>query len=204
MRDYMFDPSIIMDINYLAGPEGRGHLYDPVTMTIVATGVQALGSIREGNAAKAQANYEAGIARQNADRVAQQTAVQSEQQDREQRMRRGANIAAAGGSGVGLDSFGDILQQNAMQERLDILTLESEGLLQQQNFESQASLAKQRGKNAQIGGYVGAASSILGGASKFGGSKLGNQKIEVGDYFSSGARKDISYSKGGGMGPYRF
>jgi hypothetical protein len=33
---------------------------------------------------------------------------------------------------------------------------------------------------------------------------IGNQKIDPGDMFNAGARKDIGYSLKGGLGPYRF
>lgn len=143
---------------------------DPVTIALVAsTAISAVGAISSGNAAKSQADYQAKVAENNAITVGQQTAANVEAQDRDRRLRRGANFASAGASGVGIDSFGDILQQNAALEQLDILTIQSEGLLQQQNFESEASLAKARGKSARTAGYIGAASSILGGASKLGG-----------------------------------
>jgi hypothetical protein len=124
-----------------------------------------VGTLSSANAAQGQADYQSKVAQQNANTVAQQTAANAEAQDRQNRLRRGANIAAAGASGVGTDSFGDILQNNAALEQLDMLTIQSEGLLQQRNFESEASLATARGKSARTSGYIGAASSILGGAS---------------------------------------
>jgi len=54
---------------------------------------------------------------------------------------------------------------------------------------------------AAIGKAVSQASSGLTG--KYGG-QTGNQKVEFGDYASAGARRDISYAKGGGYGPYRY
>ena len=197
---------MIFNSDITGRPSECSELCDPMTaLAIIGTGMQALGAIQQGNAAKAEADYQAGISEQNADISAQQTAAAVEVQDRERRLRRGANIAKAGASGTGLDSFGDILASNAMQEKLDIMTLESEGLLQRRNFEADAALSKARGKSAQMSGYISAGTKVLGGFSSFGSSgKLGNQKIETTDYLSSGARKDIRYSKGGGYGPYRY
>lgn len=157
-------------MNILRFNEHHGMLEccDPVTMTIVATGFQALSSIQQGQAAKAEADYNATIARQNAETTRQQTIAAKETQDRERRIRRGTAIAGAGASGAGIESFGDILSSSAQQEALDLLTLESEGLLRARDYEAQASLYKTQGQNAMNSAIIGAGSQILGGASKLG------------------------------------
>jgi hypothetical protein len=145
---------------------GMNECCDPVTaITIASAAFSAVGAIRQGNAAKAEADYQAQIAEQNRGIVAQQTQAQLEVQDRERRIRRGRSIASSGASGVGIESFGDILASNAEQERLDVLTIQSEGLLRQNNYTQEANLARARGSNAQTSGYIGAASSVLGAAS---------------------------------------
>lgn len=144
--------------------EGQ-HLYDPVTIAAVA--FQAFGKIQEGRAAKQSADDNAAVSRQNAERVRQQTEAQKETQDRERRLRLGANIAAGGASGVGIESFGDVLSSSAMQEELDLLTLESEGLLRSRDFETQAELQKLQGRQALSSSIIGAGSTVLGGVSDY-------------------------------------
>ena len=142
---------------------------DPVTLFVLSaasTAFSVFGAISEGQAAKNEASYQSQIAGQNAETAKQQTRAAVEKQDMERRMRRGTAMASGGASGVGVESFGDVLQMNAQNEALDILTLKSEGLLQQRNFNNDANLANARGKNAVTGSYIKAGSALLGGASK--------------------------------------
>ena len=145
-----------------------GFCQDPLTVATVA--FTAFGKIQEGRAAKSAADFNAKVAQRNADISKQQTQVRKERHDKERRLRAGANIASAGASGAGIESFGDILSDNAMQEELDLLTIESEGLLQKQNFEIEASQQKAAGKNAMMSGIIGAGTSILGSGAFGGGS----------------------------------
>lgn len=134
--------------------------HDPLTIAAVA--LTSFGKIQEGRAAKQSANYNAAIARQNAETTMQQTNAAKETQDRERRLRLGANIAAGGASGVGIESVGDVFSSNAMQEELDLLTLESEGLLRARDYTAQANLQKAQGRNAMNSAIIGTGSSILG------------------------------------------
>jgi len=143
-----------------------GFCREPITIAMVAsTAFQAIGAIQQGQAAKAEADYNAQIAEQNAAITRQQTEAAVDKQDRERRLRAGAARAGAGASGIGIESFGDVLSSSAMQEELDLLTLKSDGLLQERNFKNEATLSRTRGKNAQKQGYMKAASAVLGGAS---------------------------------------
>ena len=169
-----------------------GHCCDPVTMMIVATGAQAFGQFQQGRAAQQSAEYNAAIARQNAERTRQQTEVAKEQQDRERRLRLGANIASGAASGVGIENLGDVMASNAMQEELDLLTLESEGLLRAQDFETQASLQEARGKQAMQSGIMGAGTTILGGISNQMGRSGGSVKPKGETiYWNQGGRTRI-------------
>ena len=139
---------------------------DPVTIMVVAsTAMSAMSSIKEGQAASSEAKYQSTIADQNATRAREQTNADLETQDKDRRLRRGASVASAGASGVGVDSFGDVMASSAMQEQLDMLTIKSNGLLAERGFEADASLAKARGANAKSASYLSAATSIIGGAS---------------------------------------
>lgn len=125
---------------------------DPLTLAMV--GVKVLGGFMQSRAQEAQyaaqqqqlqaqaaaADYNKRIAEQNAEIVSQQTQAELEKQDRERRLRAGMSRASAGASGIGAESFGDILQSSAAQEELDLLTIQSEGLLRQREFEQQAGL----------------------------------------------------------------
>lgn len=134
---------------------------DPVTMAVVAIGGQVLGGIAQSNAIKADTaaqtaqlqaqadadRFNANVARENANIVEGQTKAELDKADRERRIRMGAARAAGGASGVGIDSFGDILQSSAAQEELDLLTIKSEGLLKKRSFEQTAGLNEASSQN---------------------------------------------------------
>ena len=119
---------------------------------------------------------QAQISEQQAELMKLQQALVTEKQDRERRLRRGANIAAAGASGTGIESFGDILQSSAMQEELDLLNIQSQGLLKERDFKTEARLSKARGSAAKTGAFLSAGSQILGGASRAMSAGAGGQK----------------------------
>lgn len=141
--------------------------------SLAGTAVSAVGAIQQGNAAKAAADYNAQIAERNAVIARQQGAAAAAKQEREGRIRMGMARASAGGSGVTLDSFGDLLQDSAKQEELDRLTILYNADLQAQSGELSAAGERASGAAAQKAGYIGAAGSLLkGGASAY--SKMGS------------------------------
>lgn len=127
--------------------------------------------------------YNQRIAEQNAQITGQQTQAQLDLQDRERRLRAGSARAAGGASGVGLESFGDILQSSAAQEELDLLTIKSEGLLRQRDYLNQSnllgmsadaatnqiSLTKKAGKASKAAAILGSFSKGLNMANNGGG-----------------------------------
>jgi hypothetical protein len=123
-------------------------------LPFIGIGSQVLGGLQQANAAKAEGRaqaaqlqaqadayaFNANVARENAKIVEGQTAAALNKADRERRIRLGKNIAAGGASGVGLDSFSDILQSSSAQEELNLLTIKSEGLLKERSYLQNAAL----------------------------------------------------------------
>lgn len=164
---------MIFDSDVTGRCGGSDLVCDPVTAMVVAsTAMSTMSAIQEGQAAAAQADYQSDVALRNQEISAQQTEEALETQDRERRLRRGAAIAGSGASGVGTESFGDILSSSAIQEEMDLLNIKQQGLLQQQNFQSESDFAKMQGKQAKTASYMKAGTALLGGASKmYGGQK---------------------------------
>jgi len=141
-------------------------------LPFIAAAASAASTFSQGRQQQAVADYNTSIARQNAQIAEQQTKAELDVADRQRRLRLGANIAAGGASGVG-QPF-DILSDNVAQETLNLLTLESEGLLKKRSFEQQAALSKlQRPSTAGLimssvssglKGYAGAGGSFGGGS----------------------------------------
>lgn len=152
---------------------------DPITMLTIGGAVSGLvGGVVSGNAAQAQAEAQANqlkaqadadrfnrqIALQNIEIVKGQTQAEFDKADRERRLRLGANIAAGAST--------DVLSSNATQEALNLLTIRSEGLLREREFQTQANLLESSARSAdsQVSSVIAAgkaskSAAILGGVS---------------------------------------
>lgn len=169
-------------------------------LLIGGTAVSAIGSIQQGNAAKQAANFNAQVANNNAIAARQNAAANAKRQEREARLRAGANRAAAGASGIQLSgSVLDLLEDNAMEEELDRLTILHQGELQASGLESSATLLRAEGSAAQRAGFAGAASTLLSGASEldFGGFSSSSRPMGT----ISGAAASGRAGAGFGGGP---
>lgn len=157
---------------------------DPVSLLAVGSSLfGAFGQIRQGQAASAAAKYQAGVARNNqiiADQNARYAVAagesQAQAQDFKNRALVGAIEAAQGASGISLDSptLADVRAGESQIGRLDTATIMQRALLQERSYEQEASnfgaqstFAEAEGRSAKRAGYIGAAGSILGGASNF-------------------------------------
>lgn len=161
---------------------------------LAAAAVGAYSSYSSGQAAKAQAesqadyqtkmaNYNAQVQENNAASIRDQTSAKEDAQRRMVRIQQGkerASIAQSGLSATG--SLLDVYDQNAVFNELDILNtryageMEARGLAAQSQVTrwqgaTESGLSRAQGKNAQTAGYIGAASSLLNGASSYYGMK---------------------------------
>lgn len=151
-----------------------------IAATLGGGAMQAAGQIQAGNAAKASANYNAAIARMNADQaknnqqIASQTGMaQTGMQEQKTRAEFGQTLANQAGSGVDVNSgsFSDVQASERTLGDLDALTVRQNATkeafgykVQETNQRAQGELDKFEGKNAQTAGYIGAAGTLLGTA----------------------------------------
>lgn len=128
--------------------------------------VSAISAIRQGQAAKASADYNATINTQNAQISRQEAIDQARQQDRENYLRLGAIRAGQGHSGGTGDagSVLDVLGDTAAQGELERQNIIYRGELKARGFTNTASLDTASGENAQSASYMKAGSELLGGA----------------------------------------
>jgi len=153
---------------------------DPISMMVIGTVLQAGTSIMGGMQQRDQANYQAAVARNNAT-IAKRNAVYAEQQGAKREMEEvykvrdqlGAARAAQGASGlaVGVGSGADVIASTSglgllsIDNVRDVSAREAYGYrVQAGNFENEADLLRTQGRNAMTGGFIGAASSVIGGA----------------------------------------
>ena len=147
-------------------------------MAVVGAVIGAVGSVMQGMAGAASANYQAQVAKnnqiiaeQNAD-YAQQVGLREEEAFNVKASQVLASQAAAqGASGfdmaVGTPRF--VRRGSKMLAKLDALTIRSNTEREVQGFEAQATnyaaeagLRKMEASNASLSGFLGAASSLVG------------------------------------------
>lgn len=149
-------------------------------LKVVGGVVSAISSMRQASAAKDAAEFNAAVNRNNAITARQQAEADAKEQERDKRLRAGANRASLGGSGVSVEGSPlDVLGDIAAEEELDRLKILHNGELRATGFENNAQLDTMRA-NSQSG-VGGAASSILGVAGGLGGG--GSRQV-----FGSGSR----------------
>jgi hypothetical protein len=134
-------------------------------MGVAAAVVSAAGAYKQGKAAKAAAEYNAALSRQNAEVVREQTAQNVKQADREAYLRLGKIRAAQGASGGAQEgSVLDILADTAAQNEIDRQDIVYRGALAERGYTNAAALDQFEGSNAQRQGTMAAGAELLGGA----------------------------------------
>lgn len=153
----------------MVGPEAM------MAFKIIGAVVSAVGSMRQAQAQKDAANFNAAVNRNNAIAARQQAEAEQQQQERQARLRAGANRANIGGSGVSLEGSAlDVLADIAAEEELARLTIIHSGEVRAVGFENNAQLDSARASNISPG--MSFASSLAGNAESFA-SKKGSSII---------------------------
>lgn len=130
-----------------------------------STGLSALGAIQQGYATRDQMEYNATVADQNA-AAARSAAALDEDTSRKKSSRiLGTIRARAAASGVELGGSPlDVLADSASEAELEALTIRYRGETEARRQESEARLARARGKSAVSQGWIGAGAQLLQGA----------------------------------------
>lgn len=156
---------------------------DPVTLTLIGTAVSAGTSIFRGIAGANANKYQAQVAEMNqkialdnAERAKHRAALTAQDQSAETTALLGLQAAGMGASGLAIGSPSFVLARKTARElgRRDSLNIEHQGELEAYalrteaaNYKAEASASKVAAKNSLIGGFLGAGSSLISGASKF-------------------------------------
>ena len=137
-----------------------------IALAVASTAMSAYGAIQQGNAANQAAKFNSAVANNNAIAARQNASENAKRQQREARQRAGANRANAAASGTFGGSAFDLLEDNAMEEELDRLTIIHQGELKASGLEASGGLMSAQGRQAQTAGYFGAAGALLKGGAK--------------------------------------
>jgi hypothetical protein len=137
-------------------------------MGVAGAVMSGVGAYRQGKAARAAAEYNATIQRQNAEITREQTKLQVQQADREAYLRRGALIAAHGKSGGAQQgSVLDVLADNAAQDEIQRQDIAYRGALAERGFTNTATLDEFEGKHAEKQGYLSAGAELFRGGANY-------------------------------------
>lgn len=139
----------------------------PMLLTIASTAIGAAGAIMQGNQANAAAQAQANAMEQQQKAEQQAAAFEAAQEQRKQSYAQASARAQIGASGVGFQgSPTAVLVANAGQGQLDLEAIRYGSQLRQNTLGTQAELTRMQGKQARTAGFLNAAGSIIGGASK--------------------------------------
>lgn len=123
--------------------------------------IGAAGALRSGMSARSQADSEAALYRAQAAARLAKAEFDVDTAHRKYRRTKGQGEARAGGSGVSLDSFYDIMNDDAMESALERSAIRWSAKSEAAMLEYQASAAVKRGKDAQTASYINAAGSVV-------------------------------------------
>ena len=131
--------------------------------------ISGIGAIQQGQAAKAQGNFQAAVLRQQAERERQNAASDAEDFERKQSRILAARRAALGASGVVQGEGSPLLVAEDFQGEVALQTLRirSGGELRATRAEQQATLQRFQGRSAQTAGFIRGGSLLVSGAGKF-------------------------------------
>lgn len=155
-----------------------------IASAVIGTGVSVAGAISSAHAQSANASYQAQIARnnavtaeQNAQYATRAGAAQAQAKSMEGRAKLGRILAAQAANGIDVNSGSavDVRTGEAQTSRLDTETTAHNALLTAYGYRTQgtsdtaqAGLLDAESRQAKAAGGLGAASSLLSGASSIG------------------------------------
>lgn len=141
--------------------------------SLVGTGMSAMASNEAGKAAKYAADYNAKMGEINARDVINRAALEQEKQRQKVNALRGSQRAAAGASGVEVESgsSAQIGEQTVVLGKEDELMIRNNATRSAWGYRAQAGLDYQQGLAAQRKGRLDAAGTLLSGGARAAGSK---------------------------------
>ena len=146
-------------------------------LLFVSAGLSAASSLFSGFGQQAQENATAAAKEADAKETGRALASEDATAERQQDALVGQTLANAGGNGVTLSGSAlDVTRQNLVESEYERLQGRRQRVMEMNNLKYEAAAAKSRGKQAMIGGIIGAASSAASAFSPTPGSGLGQTK----------------------------
>lgn len=131
------------------------------TLAALGGAANVAGQVMNAQAAKKTADYNASVMEAQAAEVRANTAEQERRFRIGTQKQQGSAVAAAGASGVTLDSFADSLAESAGNAELDALTMRWQGERQANALDNSAQLERASGRTKRKAGLLGAAGTAF-------------------------------------------
>ena len=150
-------------------------------LSAVGTALQAIGAVQKGQAEQSQANFQAQILQQQADRDRQVAAAKEEDFRAKQSRLLARRRAVLGASGVEPASGSPLLvsEDFAGEVELQALRIREGGNISATRLEQQAALQRFQGRAARTAGFTRGGSLLITGAGKnFGGGSTLRSRVE--------------------------
>jgi hypothetical protein len=157
---------------------------------VVGTAVSVIGTLQAGAAAQRAANFNAQVAANNAHAARLAAAEDAKRQRRLGLKRQGARRA------LDPDKL-DLLEDNAIEEELAVLSLLHAGEVEAAGFENTSALERSRGKAARSSSRFGAAGTLLGAAGKAADGLITRTPSIVTSKITGGGYRTPQYGFGG-------
>lgn len=124
--------------------------------------IGAAGALKAGSSAKSQADGEAALYRAQAAARLAKAEFDADTAQRKFRRQEGQVQARAGGSGVTLESFYDVMNDDAAESSLERAAIRWSAQSEASMLEYQANAATRRGEDAKTASYYNAAGAVVG------------------------------------------
>lgn len=142
----------------------------------IGTAVSFLGSLRQGEAAQNQADFQADVAGQQAQRETENAKIKASDFARQASRAQATNRAEAGALGKAFSgSAVDVSEDLEIEKELNIQKLLNQGEVSSTRLLQSAELTRSAGRSAKSASQIKAGSTLISGASSFlvGGRKAG-------------------------------
>lgn len=146
-------------------------------LMIAATAMQGVGALAQAEGQAQAAEYQQRVAYNNSVLATKQAEFDEKRQRIKSKKELGAMRAAYGASGVQIDASAlDVLEESAAAAEMDALNIRHGGQLRAIGYRNEAAMAGYEAEASRRAGAFGAASAVLGGASKIYGNTPSSSK----------------------------
>ena len=136
---------------------------------VAGAGLSAYSQIEQSKAQEKMSQYNAAVARQDAEAAREAAAYEELRHKDETGRLRGRMLALYGKSGVTMEGSPlEVMAESAAQAELDTLAIRRAGATAASRHEAQAQLDVIRGRSARRAGYYGAGTTLLSSAGQIG------------------------------------